>query len=228
MNMFDKLSRPFDPSQVSWRAQTMKADGSAAMALCYIDARDVMRRLDEVCGPAGWTDSYTETGKGRLICTISIKCGDEWISKSDGAGDTDVEGEKGAISDAFKRAAVKWGVGRYLYDMDAVWAECESYDRNGKKVWKRWTARGAAQLNAAAGNVVAPVLPRGGEARETLDQSAAIAAISQLSQASGVSIQSIVEGYNVSALDELTSDQAARTIAALKRRIANNSQKEAA
>ncbi|MFD1104199.1 Rad52/Rad22 family DNA repair protein, partial [Sphingobium olei] len=94
-------------------------------------------------------------------CTIAIKCGDEWISKSDGAGDTDVEGQKGAVSDAFKRAAVKWGVGRYLYDMDAVWAECESYEKNGKKMWKRWTARGAAQLNAAAGNVVAPVLPRG-------------------------------------------------------------------
>jgi hypothetical protein len=228
MSIFDRLSRPFDPSQVSWRAQSIKADGTAAMALCYIDARDVMRRLDEVCGPDGWSDSYTETGKGRLICTIAIKCGGEWISKSDGAGDTDVEGEKGAISDAFKRAAVKWGVGRYLYDMDAVWAECDSYERNGKKVWKRWTPRGAAQLNAAAGNVVAPVLPRRDDTPETLDQSAAIAAIMQLSQASGVTVQSIVEGYKVSALDELTSDQAARTIAALKRRIDQNSQKEAA
>ncbi|MFD1104074.1 Rad52/Rad22 family DNA repair protein, partial [Sphingobium olei] len=66
MNMYDKLSRPFDPSQVSWRAQSLKSDGTAAMALCYIDARDVMRRLDEVCGPNGWSDSYTETGKGRL------------------------------------------------------------------------------------------------------------------------------------------------------------------
>lgn len=160
MSIFDKLSRPFDASQVSWRAQTMKADGTAAMALCYIDARDVMRRLDEVCGPAGWSDSYTETAKGRLICTITIKCGDEWISKSDGAGDTDVEGEKGAISDAFKRAAVKWGVGRYLYDLDAVWAECESYEKNSKKMWRRWTPKGAAQLAAAAKNAVAPVLPR--------------------------------------------------------------------
>src|SRR3546814_10518376 len=71
-----------------------------------------MRRLDDVCGPAGWQDSYAETGKGRLICTISILCGDQWISKSDGAGDTAVDGEKGAISDAFKRCAVKRGVGR--------------------------------------------------------------------------------------------------------------------
>ena len=160
MSMFDQLSRPFPGDAVHWRAQTLKGDGTAAMALAYIDARDVMRRLDEVCGPDGWSDSYTETAKGRLLCTISIKCGDVWISKSDGAGDTDVEGEKGAISDAFKRAAVKWGVGRYLYDMDAIWAECESYEKNGKKYWRKWTPRGLAQLKGTAGNAVAPVQPR--------------------------------------------------------------------
>src|SRR3546814_7172992 len=88
------------------------------------------------------------TGKGRLICTISILCGDQWISKSDGAGDTAVEGEKGAISDAFKRCAVKWGVGRYLYDIDAVWAECVTYESNGRKHFKEWTARGQSQLSA--------------------------------------------------------------------------------
>ncbi|ANI76460.1 hypothetical protein EP837_00001 [Sphingobium sp. EP60837] len=159
MNMFDACPAHSPGDAVHWRAQTLKGDGTAAMALAYIDARDVMRRLDEVCGPDGWSDSYTETAKGRLLCTISIKCGDAWISKSDGAGDTDVEGEKGAISDAFKRAAVKWGVGRYLYDMDAIWAECESADRNGKKYWRKWTPRGLAQLKGAAGSAVAPSSP---------------------------------------------------------------------
>ena len=34
----------------------------------------------------------------------------------------DIEkGIKGAASDAFKRAAVKWGIGRYLYAMQPVW-----------------------------------------------------------------------------------------------------------
>ncbi len=108
------------------------------MALAYIDARDVMRRLDEVCGPDGWQDEYTETPKGRVICQIGICVNtelDKWVWKSDGAGDTDVEGDKGAISDAFKRAAVKWGIGRYLYDMPAPWVPCETF--NGK--WKKWT-----------------------------------------------------------------------------------------
>src|SRR3546814_9843585 len=94
---YTALSKPFPPSAVSWRSQSLTKDGTKALALAYIDARDVMRRLDDVCGPAGWQDSYAETGKGRLICTISILCGDQWISKSDGAGDTAVEGETGAI-----------------------------------------------------------------------------------------------------------------------------------
>src|SRR3546814_3466291 len=157
---YTALSKPFPPSAVSWRSQSLTKDGTKALALAYIDARDVMRRLDDVCGPAGWQDSYAETGKGRLICTISILCGDQWISKSDGAGDTAVEGEKGAISDAFKRCAVKWGVGRYLYDIDAVWAECVTYESNGRKHFKEWTARGQSQLSAALNKVVPHVAPR--------------------------------------------------------------------
>lgn len=143
------LAAPFPADAVHWRAQSVSGDGKSAMALAYIDARDVMARLDEVCGPANWQDSYAETLKGRLICTLALRINDEWISKSDGAGDTDVEGEKGAISDALKRAAVKWGVGRYLYDMPVTWAECESYEKNGKKHWKKWTDAGLRKLQHA-------------------------------------------------------------------------------
>lgn len=159
---FTKLLAPFPAEAISWRAQNMKADGTSALALCYIDARDVMRRLDEACGPEGWQDSYAETPKGRLICTISILCDGEWIAKSDGAGDTDVEGEKGAISDAFKRAAVKWGIGRYLYDVEATWADCEPMknregellkNSKGKPQFKKWTPSGLQKLAKALGAI---------------------------------------------------------------------------
>jgi hypothetical protein len=139
MSIIEKLAEEFPKEAVSWRAQNVKSDGTSALALAYIDARDVMRRLDEAVGPENWQDSYSETPRGRVICSISVRLGPDWISKSDGAGETDVEGEKGAISDAFKRAAVKWGIGRYLYDLDAPWVPCESYDAGGKKRWKRWT-----------------------------------------------------------------------------------------
>lgn len=137
---FTALHAEFPRNAVSWRAQSLTQAGDKALALAYIDARDVMRRLDEACGPEGWEDSYVETPKGRLICTIRLRVGDDWVSKSDGAGNTDVEGDKGAISDAFKRCAVKWGIGRYLYDIDSPWVPCESKEFNGKKSWKRWTA----------------------------------------------------------------------------------------
>ncbi len=137
--MFDKLAAPFPKQEIRWRAQTLTRDGDKALALAYIDARDVMRRLDEVAGPGGWSDSYIETRSGRVICSLAIFIDGHWISKSDGAGDTAVEGEKGGLSDAFKRAAVKWGIGRYLYALGKVWAPCETYEAGGKKRWKEWT-----------------------------------------------------------------------------------------
>jgi hypothetical protein len=59
-----------------------------------------------------------------------IRCDAEWLWKADGAGDTDVEAEKGALSDAFKRAAVRWGVGRYLYGLPSPWVEVEPAGRS--------------------------------------------------------------------------------------------------
>lgn len=133
------LSNEFPRDAIHWRAQTLTRSGDKALALAFIDARDVMDRLDEVCGPENWQSRYTETPRGRVLCEIGIRIGDEWVWKSDGAGDTAVEGEKGGISDALKRAAVQWGIGRYLYRMDAVWCPCETYQQNGKLKWSKWS-----------------------------------------------------------------------------------------
>lgn len=139
------LAAEFPRSSVSWRAQNIKKDGTSALALAYIDARDVMDRLDEAVGPENWSDSY-EVHEHVTICSIAIRTADGWVSKSDGAGDTDVEAEKGRLSDALKRAAVHWGIGRYLYGIGNTWVNCECQD-TGKKDkfenviwrWKRWT-----------------------------------------------------------------------------------------
>ncbi|MGV2099007.1 Rad52/Rad22 family DNA repair protein [Rhizobium sp. 21-4511-3d] len=132
------LFSEFPRDAISWRAQTVTKNGDKAMALAYIDARDVMDRLDSIVGSDNWQDRYEFSGP-RTICYLSIKVGDEWITKADGAGDTDVEAEKGAISDAFKRAAVKWGIGRYLYSLPTPWVPCESYESGGKLRWRKWT-----------------------------------------------------------------------------------------
>ena len=84
-----------------------------------------MDRLDTVVGPENWQDKYEETAK-RIICSLGIKIGNDWIWKADGAGDTDMEGEKGGLSDAFKRAAVKHGIGRYLYGIHVPWIDLDN------------------------------------------------------------------------------------------------------
>ena len=133
-----KLKEPFPQSQVSWRAQTVSKNGDKALALAYIDARDVQDRLDDVCGPENWQCRYPHAN-GKTVCEVGIRIGTEWVWKSDGAGDSDIEAEKGALSDAFKRAAVRWGVGRYLYDLETPWVPCESYEKNGKKHFSKFT-----------------------------------------------------------------------------------------
>lgn len=129
---FAKLSAPFDPAIVSWRVGSTTADKKKGMALAYIDARDVMERLDAVAGPANWQRRYPWSEGKRICCEIGIRIDGEWVWKSDGAGDTDVEAEKGAFSDAFKRAAVSWGIGRYLYDLASPWVELEPFGRSFK------------------------------------------------------------------------------------------------
>jgi len=127
----DLLKEPFDTKVVHWRVGATNAkklgckpwEATKGIALAYIDARDVMKRLDEVCGD-DWQVRYPFKG----CCEVGIKINNEWVWRSNGAGETDVEGEKGMYSDAFKRAAVLWGVGRYLYYLPNKWCDLE----NGK------------------------------------------------------------------------------------------------
>lgn len=128
----EALSAPFPPEVVHWRIGATNADKTQGMALAYVDARDVMERLDEVCGPENWQCRYSDVGGGKLCCDIGLLFPrlytdntSEWVWKADGAGTTDVEAEKGAFSDAFKRAAVRWGIGRYLYDIKSPWVDIE-------------------------------------------------------------------------------------------------------
>lgn len=107
-----QLKDPFKPEIVKFR------QGGGGL-LGYIDARDVMKRLDDVLGVENWRDEYKEV-VGGIVCTLYVRNGQdgEWIGKSNGANFTKIEAVKGGISGALKRAAVEWGVGRYLYYLD--------------------------------------------------------------------------------------------------------------
>lgn len=124
--LFDALCEPFATEEIEWRIGSTNKDKTSGLALAYIDARACMDRLDSVCGPDGWQCNYVFGNGSLVVCNLGILMPDgAWLWKSDGAGATDVEGEKGSLSDALKRAAVRWGVGRYLYELKSPWVQLD-------------------------------------------------------------------------------------------------------
>src|SRR5437867_3501199 len=114
-----KLAEPFDTYDVQFLAKVVK--GSRALAIAYIDARAVMDRLDAVVGVQNWKDDYTVLPDNSVLCQLSVRFGRTWLTKVDvGSPSEQPDGGdrmKAAVSDALKRAAVKFGIGRYLYSL---------------------------------------------------------------------------------------------------------------
>jgi len=107
-----------DPIDHKYRVQQAKEYGANIVA--YIDSRDVQQVLDDVCCPENWQVKYEREPKGGLFAHVGILCNGEWVWKSDVGTESEVEKEKGEASDAFKRAAVMWGIGRFLYDLPII------------------------------------------------------------------------------------------------------------
>jgi len=150
-----RLAEPFPADDIHWRVGSASKKKPSATVLAYLDARNVMDRLDEVFGPAGWKDEYTKGPDGGVLCRLSAYVGDQWVSKEDGAENTAVEAIKGGYSGALKRAAVKWGIGRYLYALDAVWLPIK----------EGWPPDGVTTVSAKTpsggwGYIVIPPLPK--------------------------------------------------------------------
>jgi len=140
MNLKDlKKEIPF-----RWRVQQFSKHKPSASCVAYIDARDAMNLLDDVCGAENWASDYREVA-GRLFAGVGINVdGKSWVWKWDTGAETNVEAEKGEASDSFKRACVKWGVGRFLYGLDVVYVDTNTPNANGvfpygvdgnKRVW---------------------------------------------------------------------------------------------
>ena len=128
-----ELSKQFSKDQIQWRVQRQTRDGTSALVLAYVDARTVQDRLNEVMGIDGWQCKHISYG-AKTICHLGLKFNNEWIWRSDGAGDTNFEADKGAISDSLKRAAVHFGVGRHLYDLPSVFVIVQKDQRGQIKI----------------------------------------------------------------------------------------------
>src|SRR5947209_10312718 len=125
------LIAPFDPTEVKFKPGFVS--GNRALALAYVDARVIQDRLDEVLGVEGWQDDYECLADGSVVCRLRLRLGDEWVTKVDVGGPSEQpdggDRLKAAFSDALKRAAVKFGVGRYLYRLPAQWVDYDPQRR---------------------------------------------------------------------------------------------------
>ncbi len=111
-----------------WRVQSL--NDFNAVCVAYIDSRDVQDLLDDVIGAENWQSDYKEV-KGNLYAGVGILCAGSWVWKWDCGVESKTEAEKGEASDSFKRAAVKWGIGRFLYSLDIKKLNVKKYkDKN--------------------------------------------------------------------------------------------------
>lgn len=119
------LSAPFEPKEIKFKPQMVK--NNRALAMAYIDARLIQDRLDEVLGVENWQDKYDILPDGSVMCRLRLKLGGRWITKADVGSPSEQpdlgDRLKAAFSDALKRAAVKFGIGRYLYRLPAQWVD---------------------------------------------------------------------------------------------------------
>lgn len=134
--ILDKLTEPFDPDLIYWKPQAINKAKTSAVAAAYADPRAYSDRLNEVVGPDKWSTHYAVTtigpiagpdpkdwknkfiykGKVMVVATLVI----EGVGQNAGTGESDAVDENAITSaeaQAFKRAATRFGLGRYLYDL---------------------------------------------------------------------------------------------------------------
>ena len=81
-----------------------------------------MTRFDEAFGPLCWQIEFVEWRAKGVKARLSVWNPDlkQWIFREDSADQTDIEPTKGGFSDALKRVAVQFGLGRCLYDYPMI------------------------------------------------------------------------------------------------------------
>lgn len=163
------LAIPLEADEIQWRVgQSGVTDkGVYCMLLAYMDARAVQRRFDLIFGIENWkvevtpvmfgsvaaggtTDEYYVKKMQELCCGftahLSCRIDGEWITKTGTANFSNFEGLKGAESDAIKRAAFMWGMGRYLYDTGTTFGETRT-ERPPREERELWTRAKASSRN---------------------------------------------------------------------------------
>lgn len=124
--------RTLRADEIEVRPQSIK-NGKATMLL-YIDSRAVVSLLNETVGNMNWQSEFYQVGE-QTIGKIGIYDEDRdiWVWKSDVGSESNVEAEKGKISDTYKRILSRFGV-QELYSAPRITIDDDGYGNGGYKV----------------------------------------------------------------------------------------------
>lgn len=138
-DVWAKLSAPVPTGAISWRqdGKVTSRDGKYfARFVAYIEANTVRERLDTVV-PGEWDLTLDllptiagEDGDGAQ-CSFKARLQILGVIREDVGTGRDY---KQASTDAFKRAAVRFGVGNELYDYEQNWVEMDGDGKYAKPV----------------------------------------------------------------------------------------------
>jgi len=226
-----ELQKPFKESDLEWRVQAVGKTGDRfwARVLVYVTNRAIQQRLDKAVGAFNWRNEFkplpNSVGDGAL-CGISIKLGDEWVTKWDGADNTDIEATKGGLSGSMKRAAVQWGIGRYLYDVEAMYADVITKEQwqklqyHEKQEWERAQTKQKEVFYWKPPKLSAKFLPH---PYIKLD---AVKAIKKLIKDTGTDEKAVCEAYGVDDIRDLFSHEAAEIVMLLTKKLQRMKEEE--
>ncbi|AJI08503.1 Rad52/Rad22 family DNA repair protein [Bacillus cereus] len=143
-NIIESLQAEFPFEQLGWKiTHTFESNGRFFAYLApFVDARAIQDRFDEVFGIDKWQVSYEKWGEKATKCTISVFLNERWISKEDGSEESDYNSVKGGFSNSLKRAAVLWGVGRYLYNIKPHKVELTTQGKGKNDIYVSYQRKG--------------------------------------------------------------------------------------
>lgn len=138
MDIWSKLSAPLPSGVISWRqdGKPVQRDGKyVARFVAYIDANTVRERLDSVV-PGEWDLTLdllpTLAGQdenGEQTCSFKARLQILGVIREDVGTGRDY---KSAATDAFKRAAVRFGIAHELYGFEQNWVQVDGDGRYAK------------------------------------------------------------------------------------------------
>ncbi len=145
------LAAAFPPEEVDFKVQSFSKDRKRGLAVPYVDARTVQSRLDEAVRAGllrDWEPSFrileARPPEGEKEAYYAVECvltlrGQEGEYRRADVGEGD--SLKAAYSDALKRAAVHFGVARYLYGTAKEWVDLKEGGAIPEEAVRRLRAR---------------------------------------------------------------------------------------